>query len=922
MLRVIVEKKRAALLVILLLVVIALSTIWPLGRWHRKVFVDSGDVTQMSEPIKHKRDAGEYFIAQYPHLNTISVYVAPGYYGDNFNVKLFEVEDDGSAKELTSDYIDMPEETGWMDLKMGVDVEPGHQYIFMVIAQNDGGYNSRLQLGYTDAQSAQGRADRPEYVSAFWRDTTVDGAAVAMKITYTRPFNAKETTVLAAGVLILGAIAAGLILLFYREFPTHNTLVSVRTILQRTLTPAVIAGGALAMCAVWPMKLFDGRRLDIAVYETGLILFIAAALYALWHREDGRDSRDPMDIARNWKRVLTVAAIALILKFSSDYMNALSDVTHVNCMHWIIVLLCVIVLLMGESTWSLNRWTGLTAVLGAAAGTVWYQLTKEGPSVQYYAEHNSNRFSLVFAAVFAAAAVVSTLCMLMDLRAAAAEGSGRRIRLNRMLIAPLTLWLAGMVIFRNTRTWMPVLAGLIALFTVRYAGTCLRAEEESAGVRGAAQQWLRDVCRGICLHFVCNVIWCLFHRYYLAYTYNRFSLQFHTVTVTSYYLLIVSCAAAVLLFERWRVLEAQGENLRGKIRRSFGQEILFGIAASYMLMSLTRAGIYVFAASVLLAVLCTFIGKKGARIFGGPVRVLVCLVLLTALCFPQVYTLQRMVSTMWARPVHYEDVEPYAPEVTRDPEWNATCFMNAEIFIRDFGDRIIGGNLGSKIYYGHGWNEEQGYETSWRTGFSPKLCMTADGTATESGSSDAITAKEGAEPEERTALLAGGGLATALYDTASASPLLLTGAADATAAYDQALTDEIGSLDEGDYSNGRTVVWKLYLQALNMTGHDSMGVTLSSGQTLMHAHNTFLQMAYDCGIPVGVLFCITVLAAGISCIVFFVRGRGRSCLTLLPGLLLTGFIMTGMVEWIFQMCNPFTIVLLFACLPLCVREQQ
>jgi hypothetical protein len=53
-----------------------------------------------------------------------------------------------------------------------------------------------------------------------------------------------------------------------------------------------------------------------------------------------------------------------------------------------------------------------------------------------------------------------------------------------------------------------------------------------------------------------------------------------------------------------------------------------------------------------------------------------------------------------------------------------------------------------------------------------------------------------------------------------------------------------------------------------------------------------------------------------------VRGRGRSCLTLLPGLLLTGFIMTGMVEWIFQMCNPFTIVLLFACLPLCVREQQ
>ena len=123
---------------------------------------------------------------------------------------------------------------------------------------------------------------------------------------------------------------------------------------------------------------------------------------------------------------------------------------------------------------------------------------------------------------------------------------------------------------------------------------------------------------------------------------------------------------------------------------------------------------------------------------------------------------------------------------------------------------------------------------------------------------------------------------------------------------------------ESDYTNGRLDIWRSYLAALNLTGHDTMGTTLH-GKTMVHAHNTLLQAAYDFGIPGGMLLMIVLLwtfARGI----WFCRTNpdNRDCMV--PMALTVGYTMAGMVEWLFEVSNPCTMMMLLVIAPLLVSS--
>ncbi len=125
---------------------------------------------------------------------------------------------------------------------------------------------------------------------------------------------------------------------------------------------------------------------------------------------------------------------------------------------------------------------------------------------------------------------------------------------------------------------------------------------------------------------------------------------------------------------------------------------------------------------------------------------------------------------------------------------------------------------------------------------------------------------------------------------------------------------------ESDYTNGRLDIWRSYLTALNLTGHDTMGTTLH-GKTMVHAHNTFLQAAYDFGIPGGLLLLLVLLWT-------FVRGirfcrenpDNRDCMV--PMALTVGYTMAGMVEWLFEVSNPCTMMMLLVIAPLLVSSDS
>ena len=77
--------------------------------------------------------------------------------------------------------------------------------------------------------------------------------------------------------------------------------------------------------------------------------------------------------------------------------------------------------------------------------------------------------------------------------------------------------------------------------------------------------------------------------------------------------------------------------------------------------------------------------------------------------------------------------------------------------------------------------------------------------------------------------------------------------------------------DLNSYSSGRIQIWKNYASHLNWIGNDFDQydpVAYTGHEELPYAHNIFLEIAYRCGVPVGILSMIYYLICGFICIGF------------------------------------------------------
>ena len=109
-----------------------------------------------------------------------------------------------------------------------------------------------------------------------------------------------------------------------------------------------------------------------------------------------------------------------------------------------------------------------------------------------------------------------------------------------------------------------------------------------------------------------------------------------------------------------------------------------------------------------------------------------------------------------------------------------------------------------------------------------------------------------------------------------------------------------GSLD---YSNGRLDIFKLYWQELSFAGHETVELPKEIGISAGHAHNVYLQTAYDFGIITGIGFLAFCIFMGIRSLIYYVRHREEE-MSILPILLLGVYGVCGMAEWVYLPCIP------------------
>ena len=125
-----------------------------------------------------------------------------------------------------------------------------------------------------------------------------------------------------------------------------------------------------------------------------------------------------------------------------------------------------------------------------------------------------------------------------------------------------------------------------------------------------------------------------------------------------------------------------------------------------------------------------------------------------------------------------------------------------------------------------------------------------------------------------------------------------------------------------DYTNGRIDIFRSYIEQLNMTGHEEMGAILKDGAVATHAHNIYLQAAYDHGIPVGILFVLVGVGTFIVSLLYYNRKKDKITYAAMPVVVTVAVAVAGMVEWIFHLCNPCGFVLMLVITPLLFKDEK
>jgi hypothetical protein len=261
-------------------------------------------------------------------------------------------------------------------------------------------------------------------------------------------------------------------------------------------------------------------------------------------------------------------------------------------------------------------------------------------------------------------------------------------------------------------------------------------------------------------------------------------------------------------------------------------------------------------------------------------------------CFPAAFTLQRIVPTMVSDPVFYM-IDDADTQIRGGACWDSPNFMCVERFAGLFASKILGADLGDYSFPTDKYNYDS----------DGNVLYDNYGYPLEESNEESYYEEGRAEDTDEFLLAANGFTA---------------------AEYHMLLEQMPGYVDADDVldviSNGRITIFRSYIKNLNLTGHDVMGAELPGGEIAVHAHNTYIQVAYDHGIIVGAVFALVILMAIFAGAAGYLDKKNKEPLKMLVFALAVGFVVAGMTEWVFHLCNPMTIALLLSMAGIVGRE--
>ncbi len=116
----------------------------------------------------------------------------------------------------------------------------------------------------------------------------------------------------------------------------------------------------------------------------------------------------------------------------------------------------------------------------------------------------------------------------------------------------------------------------------------------------------------------------------------------------------------------------------------------------------------------------------------------------------------------------------------------------------------------------------------------------------------------------------------------------------------------------------RLYIWKYFIERLNIWGHEELYVGVYISDYYGHAHNSFLQMAYLFGTPVGILFLVIVVGGIIKSFNAMLKKADRD-LYFFPLVFLLGYLLFGTFDCL-VLTGEALFTIFFLCLDLIIKK--
>ncbi|MCM1122530.1 MAG: O-antigen ligase family protein [Eubacterium sp.] len=830
----IINRRQAICGTVWLIVLCVVFALWPLRLVKETVVSDSRkQMVAESEAITPDYVVQQMFIAQYDRLKNIDIYFTDGTIGEEFNFVLYDAAMNMIMQQVinTEDMKTMP---GYCTVQINIDVEVGREYYFLIQ-----GIDAPFHVAYEDTEESGNRYNGTLYYGNV-EDTQ---HCMIASYEYEVPLRKGKTLVCDALFVLSGILVTYFTGRYYRERPEKNVLVTVEQTVKAVCNPFIVLAGVIAFLAVWPCKMFTGITASIIFYEVSVLLAVGIALYAVNHNRTGyATDRTILDLLKGkWQNYLQSALFAGAIWSCCNYMNGLYEIHHSVAYRQMLIFFALAVIVTYRYRDIFNLVNFVYIVAAAAAGHHYCVRATE-------ALENPEELDFVVIKLTAWAGVLAGLVIIGTVRSVVR----RRIRDVSVWYGILVaVFFALIILYRNTRGW-PIY--LVCAFTLFYLN--MAAWNKKAAL-------LNNICNGILFHFGAMVVYCLLHRPYMFFIYYRYPFLFHTVTMSAVYLSLVVCAALVKFLDAYRK--------QHRLAAVYKELLVFGVSLVYLILTLSRTGYLavVVMALMIIPVMCFSLEKRWRSMLHSIGMMALALVL----CFPVVFSAQRMIPAVVARPEAHE-VEEFPTEIMHGRDTDSRYYITIQRFIQVFQMKILG------------IPEEKSLRA---------IYMVVDA----------------GEELFHNPLIA------------DIDEILLVSAEDTAAgAQTEDGTPEGEEQEDDSYTNGRLEIFKLYYNNLNKTGHDDMGIMEVNGHYNVHAHNIYLQVAYDHGIYVGIVFILLGAGTLVQAAVYFHKRKEDRACAALPLAILILFAIAGLTEWIFHPCSPIAYCLLLTLAPLLADRQR